>query len=132
MRFIEKDGFLAPHPEELEKSLEPKCPAARIGRYADSGNVYLQCGVEKVHFPVTDSPVSVVAWCCDKYTDCTSWQAAVDNDPNLKRMLEAREQAERDAMTKRQIEAGIRVDDRGIEGGIGEQEIIRAIEEAEE
>lgn len=129
MRFIHKDGMLTPDPDDLQAALEPKCPAAKIGKYADSGNLYLRCGVERQHFPVTHSPMSVVAWCCGEYGGCPSWQAAKDNDPDLKRMLQAREQAEIDAATARQIAAGVRVDDRGLEAGIGEQEILRTLED---
>lgn len=95
----------------LGDAKDPQCPAAKLGRYSDSGRQFLFCGVERKHFAVDTSPVSVHAWCCDQYTDCPVWQAMKESDPALERAKEADERQKVEALTKRQIEAGIRVDD---------------------
>jgi hypothetical protein len=97
----------------FERLPETKCPAASLGRYADSGNSFLRCAIEQQHFPVSAAPLVVMNWCCDGYEGCPTWQAAKSRDPVIERTLAAREQAKQDGITRRQIAAGVRVDDRG-------------------
>lgn len=90
---------------------DPKCPAASLGHYADSGKQYLRCGVERRHFPVQESPLAVHGWCCDDYASCPVWIAGKEDDPALARTHNAQDELDRRAQTERQIETGMRVDD---------------------
>lgn len=110
----------------FDKLPEARCPAATLGRYADSGNAYLNCGVEQSHFPVSAAPMSVLNWCCGEYSGCPTWQAAKNHDAVVERTIRAREAAKQDAITRRQITSGVRVDDRGEEDRQLEQRIARA------
>jgi hypothetical protein len=72
---------------------EPKCPASRISKYADSGRPVAYCGVERKHFPVADAPKAVLMWCCDNYGECPVWQAEKNHDPVIDRVHEAQDDA---------------------------------------
>lgn len=138
-------GTIVPDPVDVERmevellTAGPKCPAATLGTYADSGRVYVKCGVEKNSFAVADSAVAAIQWCCgdyagadsDRFGPCPVWQAEQENDPALQRTYAAQEQAATDALTAEQIASGIRVDDKGHDPSLptGTREVIEAIEE---
>lgn len=107
----EHNGILIP--DSVPEKLEPKCPAAQITRFADTGRPAIKCGVEGNAFAVEESPVAALGWCCGDYTDCPVWMAERENDDVIDRVLAAKEQGEQDRITRRQIERGIRFDDRG-------------------
>lgn len=113
--------------EALERlsQMRPACPAAQMGAYADSGKTYLNCRVERRHFPVDEAPVAVMGWCCDNYQDCPVWQADKTNDPAL-----ARTRARQDEDRAGVAESGLRVPDEAREAEDEIQHIIR--EEREE
>lgn len=117
------NGMLLPSPErvrELENRLMqdgPRCPAARLGRFADTSRAYVACGVEKKAFAVADSPVTAIKWCCGAYDGegnplgpCPVWTAR--DSEELMQQHAATEKARQDAITADQIAKGVRVDDR--------------------
>lgn len=137
-----------PNPEQV-RALEgrllhegPKCPAARMGRFADSGRAYVHCGVERKAFAVADSPVAAIKWCAGDYAGadggqiggCPLWEAAQTGDPKLHETYAAQAKAAADAQTSQQIGKGIRVDDRGLDPDLpsGTREIIEEIERSAE
>lgn len=115
----------------------PRCPAAQLGKFADTGRVYVRCGVERKVFAVSDSPAAAINWCCGDYDGgsilgpCPVWVAEQEADPALARTYAAQEKVAADALTHRQIAAGVRVDDRGLDPSLpsGTREVIEAIEE---
>ena len=111
---------------QLEQLPEARCPAAQFGRYGDTGKPYIRCGVEDSHAPVASMPLAVMNFCCDQYGNCPSWQAAKDRDEVIERVAKAREQAKQDAITRDQIAAGTRFDDRGEERRRIEADLARA------
>lgn len=90
-------------PRDPEVELRAKCPAARLGEYADSGRQFVYCGVERKHFPVAQSPAAVLGWCCSEYEACPVWRAERENDPVVARVHEAQERS-----AAREAERGLR------------------------
>jgi hypothetical protein len=97
----------------IEQAPQTTCPAARTGRYADSGNLFLHCGIEKKHFAALDSPAGFLSFCCGDYTRCPSWQAEKTGDAVIQRVAHATERNQVERVTERQVASGLRVDDRG-------------------
>lgn len=90
----------------------PQCPAAEMGRYADSGQRYLHCKVERRHFAVSEAPTAVAAWCVDDYATCPVWRAWRDQDPAL-----AKVHAAQNVARTRELEKGLRTPiDEALEG----------------
>ena len=94
---------------------DPTCEAAHVGQYADSHRKYVRCAIAKDHFPLAGSnqmALAAASFCFGAYRTCPVWLRAHDGrlkeiDDNLHRRAVARE-------TKRQIETGLRVNDRGL------------------
>lgn len=139
-------GLLVPHENDtrpLEERLMqqgPKCPAARLGRYTNTGRAYVRCGVERNDFAMADSAIAAAEWCCGEYADnprfgpCPVWVAAQEKDPALDRTYAAQEAVQQDALTARQIASGTRVDDKGLDPDLpsGTRELIEELESSGE
>lgn len=92
--------------------LTPKCPAARAGKFADSGQLYIRCAIEQQYLSIADAPAAIEQLCCGDHTICPTWRAHKENDPVIDRQRQAIARRERDRITQRQIETGLRADDR--------------------
>lgn len=116
--------LIVPGPAGIEIEREravgaPRCPAASDGRYADSGRRFIHCGVSGDHYSIATSPNAAINFCCGEYTACPVWLAARsgETDVDLEKWKADMAQRRADRETRRQIEAGIRFDDRGVEAG---------------
>lgn len=86
------------------------CDAAVVGQYADSHRKYVRCQIAGMHFPISDSPLAAASFCFGEHTTCPIWRRERDGElVALRAKLHRREQAR---ITQRQIETGLRVDDR--------------------
>jgi hypothetical protein len=70
---------------------------------------------------IRSDPLAIKLWCSsehgyhDPQTGCPIWLGEKEGDGKIERTLAAREEAKVRLETARQIEAGIRVDDRGLD-----------------
>jgi hypothetical protein len=103
-------------PELLEraKRMKPTCPAATVGRFADTGGAYVRCGVEQEVIALKTSPVGVLTYCCGEFSECSSWQMAKDDPEKIAAIAARKELKAQEALRRRQIESGMRVDDAGV------------------
>lgn len=111
-------------PEDMKRLAQERalagatCPAANIGIYADTGNVRVKCEVESkargvpVHFSAAEAAPTVIGFCCGLYTECPVWQAEKDDPDLIQRVALAEQRRQAEELTKRQIDSGMRVDDR--------------------
>ncbi len=101
--------------QAIEEGIKPVCPAATKTRFKDTGRPAIHCGIERNAFAVEDAPMAALRFCCYEYAQCPTWRAAKEGDPIIERVRKAEDKAARDAVTKRQIETGMRVDDKGLD-----------------
>jgi hypothetical protein len=141
-------GLLVPHENDVEEAEArlmrggPKCPAARLGRYTDTGRAYVMCGVERKAFPVRDLFRAADEWCCGDYAGadggqlgpCPVWTAEKEGDPALQRTYAAQDKQAQESLTAHQIASGTRVDDKGHDPDLptGTRELIEELESSGE
>lgn len=99
---------------EIEGTFDrpPTCEAARTGTYSDSRRKYVRCGVTGDHYPIAEQPLAAAAFCFGDYTSCPIWMAHRDGALDAHNAKIARRATDR--VTRRQIELGVRVNDRGV------------------
>lgn len=124
--FIERNGVLVP--DSIPEKIEATCPAATVTRYKDTGRPAIICRVANDSFAVEENPMGSLGWCCGEYTDCPVWRSQKDGDPIVERQRIAREGAALRKQTERQVETGMRIDDRGVEDEQAYREELRGQE----
>lgn len=105
-------------PPEVQAKLDRRepmtvvCPAGEPVRDRKTGRQGVFCKIEDDSLTLAESAIAVACFCCHEYTECPSWQADRDNDPVVERQRQAKAQRKQDRLTERQVETGMRVDDR--------------------
>lgn len=107
--------------DELERDgFETHCPMAE----KTGGGRVVVCRKAKDFLTVAHDPLAIKMWCSSEtgYQDerfgCPIWIGEKEGSGRIERTLAAREDAKVRQETERQIEAGIRVDDRAEEDGV--------------
>lgn len=112
-----------------------KCPAATLGRYADSRRGFVKCEIESVPgmpatIPIEENLLSCTHFCLGEHGDCPVWRSKDDDKEKVERVIRARRRAVAAKERQRQIALGIRVDDQGEEERLAAEALQRAEQEA--
>lgn len=91
---------------------EVKCPMGEA-----HGKQVVLCRKAKDFLTVAHDPLAIAMFCASTHghQQCPVWQSEKDGTGMIERTLAAREEADLREATERQIETGVRVDDRGLE-----------------